>query len=65
MCSDRWRGAAGDRPQEQDGLNTATDSNRRDAVGHRAFPSHLREAKTLSANQRAGRGEEEQEMEWK
>lgn len=65
VCSDRWRGAAGDRPQEQDSLNTATDSNRRDAVGHRAFPSHLRDAKTLPANQRAGQGEEGQEKGWK
>lgn len=54
VYSDRWRGAGGDRPQEQDGLSSSADSNSRDSVGHGAFPSHLQEAKVLSANHRAG-----------
>lgn len=65
VYSDRWRGAGGDRPQEQDGLSSSADSNSRDAVGHEAFPSHLQEAKALSANQRAGESGEGQETGWK
>lgn len=46
MYSDRWRGAGGDRPQEQDGLSSTTDSNSRDAVGHGAFPHTYRRPKS-------------------